>query len=90
MINRKTFFALLNLVFFSPVISTELIRGDKDAVPGTTFSFPIKQNLMSSFGTFYVGAHESLAENKEFALSRLVRGTTAFEPIAPEVVVLNG
>ncbi len=67
------------------------MTGDKDAQEETTFSFPIKNNIMTNLGTFYVGANATITSNgKEYAISRLNRNARAFEPLTPEIVTLNG
>ena len=72
----------LSLCFY--LNSTELIRGDKDALPGETFSFSVNKNAISSIGNFYEGSLTNITNNQEFALSRLMRGAIAFMPLAPE------
>src|SRR5690606_5778411 len=67
-----------------------LIQGDNDAPIGQTFSFNVHKNILSSMGNFYEGAHQNLLANQEFALSRLMRGSATFMPLAPETVLLNG
>jgi len=66
-----------------------LIQGDKNAPEGQTFSFPVKENILSKNGTFYEGANEIVIDN-EFSLSRLIPGTTAFAPLTPATVNING
>lgn len=90
MINQKIVITLFTCIFFLPITSTELIKGDPDAPTGTSFSFAIKQSLMSGLGNFYVGSNELLAANQIYSLSRFSRNSQSFEPIAPETVVYNG
>jgi hypothetical protein len=66
-----------------------LIQGDKNAPEGQTFSFPVKENILSKNGTFYEGANEIVVDN-EFSLSRLIPGTTAFAPLTPATVNIKG
>ncbi len=70
--------------------SAILIRGDKDAPEGQTFSFNVNKNSFSTTGNFYESSNEVLTANQDFTLSRLVRGATAFMPLMPELVTLNG
>src|SRR5579872_1509227 len=90
MINKKIIFSFFSLFFSWYLSGATLITGDKDAPEGATFSFSIKNNLMSPFGMFYVAANETITAHQEFTISRLNRGTTAFEPLTPEKVTLNG
>jgi len=86
--NKKISSLLLLSISFS-LHSAILIQGDKDAPLGQTFSFNVNKNILSSIGNFYEGADENLLANQEFSLSRLMRGATAFMPLAPETVSLN-
>src|SRR5579863_39305 len=90
MINQKIVISFFTLFFSLHLSSAVLMTGDADAPEGATFSFAIKNNLISPFSAFYVAANEAVTTNKEFAISRLNRGATAFEPIAPAIVTLNG
>src|SRR4030095_15811139 len=81
---KNTGFSLLTLSLCLYLNSTELIRGDKDALAGETFSFSVNKNVISSIGNFYEGSLTNITNNQEFALSRLMRGAIAFMPLAPE------
>lgn len=87
--NKKLIISLLTLSLSLPVISATLIQGDKNAPEGQTFSFPVKENILSTSGSFYEGANEIVVDN-DFSLSRLIRGTKAFMPLTPAIVTLNG
>ncbi len=64
---------------------TILIKGDKDAPTGETFSFSVNKNIISQkTGNFYESALTNITSNQEFALSRLMRGAIAFMPLTPE------
>lgn len=73
-----------------PLNSAILIRGDKDAPEGQTFSFNVNKNIFSTSGNFYEASNEIITANQEFTLSRLVRNTAAFAPLMPQLVTLNG
>src|SRR5438105_14103508 len=88
--NKKIIYVLFSFFLFCDLRSAQLIVGDPAAAEGTTFSFGIDQNLLSLFNNFYIGSNQILTENSEFAFSRLIQGRNAFEPLAPETVVLNG
>lgn len=86
--NKKINFFLLLSFFPFYLFNSELIEGDKNAPEGQTFSFSVKENILSQNGTFYEGANEVVIDN-EFALSRLIRGTKAFAPLTPATVNFN-
>ena len=88
--NKKISISFLAISLSLSLNSAILIKGDKDAPTGQTFSFNVNKNILSSMGNFYEGANESLSANQEFALSRLLRGAIAFMPLTPETVTLNG
>ena len=87
---KKIIVLLLTFSLFLNNTGTELITGNEGAPAGTTFSFPINKNIMSPNGTFYTGTNENLTQNQQFALAGLIRTTSAFAPLAPEIVTLNG
>lgn len=87
---RKIGFSLFILLISSHLHSAVLITGTQDAPDGQTFSFNVNKNILSSSGTFYEGANETLVANQEFALSRLIRGANAFSPLTPQLVTFNG
>src|SRR5438477_2731921 len=90
MFNKKIIFSFI-LFFPLHLCGTELIKGDIDAPQGATFSFSIKNNLMTTFNAFYVAANETITNaGKNFAIARLNSGEKAFEPLAPEKITLNG
>src|SRR5579872_2704877 len=91
MINKHILFSFLILVSSLPLHGTVLLTGDKDAPEGATFSFSVKQNFINPFGAFYIAANQTIeSEGKNYTISRLNRGATAFEPLTPEIVTLNG
>lgn len=86
--NKKIIISLLVLSLSLQTTSTELIHGDKDAPEGQTFSFAVNKNVFSPSGNFYEGAHEQVTNN-DYAISRLIRGTSAFIPLTPETITFN-
>jgi hypothetical protein len=84
--NKKINILLTTISISLYLNSAVLVRGDKDAPTGQTFSFNVNKNILSSNGNFYEGANENLGANQEFALSRLLRGAAAFMPLTPEFV----
>ncbi len=85
----------IGILFFLSTISLQLssailIRGDKDAPEGQTFSFTVNKNILSNAGNFYESSNEILTENQEFTLSKLMRNANAFMPLMPEIITLNG
>ena len=86
--NKKVGISLLTLSLTLYLNSAILIQGDKDAPEGQTFSFSVNKNAFGTSGTFYEGANE-VVPNNIFSLSRLVRGTKAFQPLTPEKAVVN-
>jgi hypothetical protein len=88
--NKKISISFLTLFLSLYLNSATLIKGDKDAPEGQTFSFSVNKNIFSSSGTFYEGANETITANQEFAISRLALGARAFAPLAPETITLNG
>ncbi|HSC25109.1 MAG TPA: hypothetical protein VLB80_02730 [Candidatus Babeliales bacterium] len=88
--NKKIIIFLVIFSLYSSFNGAILIKGDKDASEGHTFSFNVYQNIFSPAGNFYEGSNEVLTTNQEFSLSRLLRGTNAFMPLIPEIVTLNG
>jgi hypothetical protein len=88
---RYSIYSTIGCFFFAATLhAVELITGDNNAAPNTTFSFPISTFSVSPLGNIYIGAQEAPIDNKNFALSRLPLNTLTFEPIAPELVTLNG
>jgi hypothetical protein len=88
--NKKIITSFFTLLLTLPLNSAILIRGDKDAPEGQTFSFTVNKNIFSPSGNFYESTNEILTENQEFTLSRLVRGAIAFMPLMPQTINLNG
>src|SRR5687768_16198259 len=88
LMNKKINISFLLLTFPLYIFNWELIEGDKNAPEGQTFSFSVKENVLSNNGTFYEGANEVVLNN-EFSLSRLIRGTKAFAPLTPEKANFN-
>lgn len=85
--HKKISISLLTLSL--SLMSAVLIEGDKNAPEGQTFSFTVKENILSKNGTFYEGANEIVVDN-EFSLSRLIPGTKAFAPLTPATVNILG
>src|SRR5579862_6761120 len=81
------------IIFFPFLLQIrQLIKGDKNAAQGTTFSFSVKNTTPGSFNALYVATNETIVSDdaKQFALARLSSGSPAFEPLAPEKITLNG
>jgi len=81
------------IIFFPfQLPSRQLIKGDKNATEGTTFSFSVKNTTPGAFNALYVSSSETIDSDdaKQFALARLSSGSSAFEPLAPEKITLNG
>ena len=74
------------------VFSVQLIRGDKQAAAGQTFSFPVGKTALDSAGDiFYVTAYPGGATlSGEFAVAKLLNGEDTFRSLAPESVTLDG
>ncbi len=90
--NKKITISLIAILLSLHLNSAVLIRGDKDAPEGQTFSFNVNKNIFSSSGNFYEGSNQILTDEnaQPFALSRLLRGAIGFMPITPATVTLNG
>lgn len=88
--NKKISIFLITVSLSFYLHGAILMRGDKDAPEGQTFSFAVNKNIFSVTGNFYESANEILTANQEFTLSRLVRGAIAFMPLMPELVIFNG
>ena len=86
---KKLILYLFALSASLPLTCAVLIKGDKNAPEGQTFSFTVKENALGKNGTFYEGANEIVVDN-EFSLSRLIPGTQAFVPLTPATVNING
>ena len=87
--NKKISISFLLLSLSLSLNSAILIEGDANAPEGKTFSFTVKENILSTNGTFYEGAHEVVVDN-QFSLSRLLPGTKKFAPLTPATVSING
>src|SRR5579863_176866 len=87
---NKTIITLFLITISSPLHSATLIQGDPNAPTGQSFSFAVNKNIFSPSGNFYESANEIITENQQFTLSRLIRGATAFTPLMPPLVTLNG
>ncbi len=70
------------------IYAADLIQGDQEAQENQSFSFPVRAHSSSSSGIdFYTGALN--AGGKNFAIARLLRGSTDFIPLTPQRVSLN-
>ncbi len=89
--NKKIITSLLTLLLTLHLNSAILIKGDKNAPEGQTFSFTVNKNIFSSSGSFYESSNQILTQDEApFTLSRLVRGAIAFMPLMPQTITLNG
>ncbi len=88
------FFAVIFVFLNWRVLPVELISGNPNAPDGQSFSFGLQQNIQSSSqNNFYVAARPGAGGNgnvNEFALARVSRGKAVFDPITPQLVMLNG
>src|SRR5579864_6332202 len=89
MIHKKIISTFFSLSLSLSLSGATLVKGDKDAPTGTTFSFGIQQNQFSVLGNYYIGADETVTTSPEYAFSRLAHGSNTFEPLAPEKVTIN-
>ncbi|MFC1842875.1 hypothetical protein ACFLYU_04420 [Candidatus Dependentiae bacterium] len=86
---KKLALLLSFVCFSSPIFGAELITGDENAAEGQTFSFPIGEYAINTSGDYFYATAFS-AGAKEFSISRVKRGETAFRPLAPEFISING